>query len=499
MARVPQPPPSDDHDLDEGALSDEELAALAALEDEDEAVEDAAEATGTDAKFVTGSRFGRFMSLTGLGAKMSGSLIGRKLANVLVPRSREKKAALLSKTLERQAERMVEVLGRLKGASMKVGQILSSDPDMVPPEFAGVLSRLQTTAPPMPWKLVKSQVEGALGVPIERAYASFEKEPAGAASIGQVHRATLPTGEAVAVKVQYPGVMESLESDLKNLQSLMRFGRALIAKDKLDAWLGEIRSALQEESNYLGEAQNLARFAEILEVHGAARRVRSPRPYLEHTRRTVLTMEWITGTKIDQAIAAAPDAAAKDDIAGRLVEQTIHMLIELGMLHCDPHPGNFLVEPHGGIAMLDFGSIRVYERAFIDGLLTLLQAVMREDEVGVVHAYRAMGFKNRGEGPRVEDAGLLREYHELVLAPFLHRGVFDYGAWTPSAEIKRFMLRHPRMLALAPPPEALQLLRVMSGLKGLLHKTRVRFDLRGAVERAIAARTGPPVAVTSRR
>ncbi|MFO0744946.1 MAG: AarF/UbiB family protein [Myxococcota bacterium] len=492
MAKVTEPPPHptpDDLELD-----DEALAALAALEaeddgdDDDRSEESAADASAGSDKFVSGSRFGRFMSLTGLGAKMSGSLIGRKLANVLVPRSREKKAALLSKTLERQAERMVEVLGRLKGASMKVGQILSSDPDMVPPEFASVLSRLQTTAPPMPWKLVRSQVESALGAPVEKLYASFEQTPAGAASIGQVHRATLHSGEAVAVKVQYPGVLESLESDLKNLQSLMRFGRALVAKDKLDAWLGEIRSALHEESDYLAEARNLGNFSDLLRSHGAAGRVRAPRPYPEHTRKTVLTMEWVTGTKIDTALLAETDLVARDAIAGRLVEHTIHMLLDLGLLHCDPHPGNFLLEPDGTIALLDFGAVRSYQRPFIDGLLALLQAVLAEDDAAVVQAYRSMGFKNRGEGPRLEDAPLLREYHHLVLEPFLHRGIFDYGTWTPANAIRRFMLRHPRMLALAPPPEALQLLRVMSGLKGLLHKTKVRFDLRAAVERAIASR-----------
>lgn len=475
------------HTDDDGEIDDETLAALAAeagLDPDD----DEGRAGEGQAPFVSGSRFGRFMSLTGLGAKMSGSLLGRKLANVLVPRSKEKKAALLSKTLERQAERMVEVLGRLKGASMKVGQLLSSDPDLVPPEFARVLSRLQTTAPPMPWKTVRSQVEGALGVPITRAFASFEEAPAGSASIGQVHRATLPTGERVAVKVQYPGVLASLESDLKNLQSLMRFGRAFVAKDKLDAWLGEIRTALHEESDYLAEARNLERFSTLLRRRADPRRVRAPRPFESHTRRVVLTMEWIEGVKIDQAMLAEPDLAAREALAARFVEHTIRLLMEEGLLHCDPHPGNFLIEPDGGIAMLDFGSVRAYERAFIDGLRALLGAIVGQDDAAVVHAYRALGFKNRGEGPRLDDAALIRDYHALVLAPFLHRGPFDFGAWTPSASIKKFMLRHPRMLALAPPPEALQLLRVMSGIKGLLHKTGVRFDLRAAMAPYVEAR-----------
>jgi len=462
---------------EDGELDDETLAALAS----EVGVEAEADPDEGASPFVSGSRFGRFMSLTGLGAKMSGSLLGRKLANVLVPRSKEKKAALLSRTLERQAERMVDVLGRLKGASMKIGQILSSDPDMVPPEFARVLARLQTTAPPMPWKTVRAQVEGALGRPITQAFATFEEAPAGSASIGQVHRATLPTGERVAVKVQYPGVLASLESDLANLRSLMRFGRALVAKDKLDAWLGEIQTALHEESDYLSEARNLERFATLLARRADPRRVRAPRPFASHTRRVVLTMEWIDGTKIDEALLAVGDHAARDALAARLVEHTIRLLMDEGLLHCDPHPGNFLVEPDGTIAMLDFGAVRAYERAFIDGLRGLLGAIVRADDAAVVQAYRALGFKNRGEGPRLEDAALLRDYHALVLAPFLHAGPFDFGAWTPSAAIKKFMLRHLRMLALAPPPEALQLLRVMSGIKGLLHKVGARFDLHAAM------------------
>ena len=194
--------------------------------------------------------------------------------------------------LTEQAQEMVKVLGRMKGAAMKLGQILSTDPDLVSPEFAEVLGSLQKEAPPMPWRVVQSQVEQAFDRPLTDVFSFFDPEPIGAASIGQVHRGRLSTGEEVAVKIQYPGVADSIDADLKNLKSALNLAKVAYDGERMDDYAHEFRQSLLEESDYRIEAKNLARFVDILsECEG----VRVPRPFEQWTTREVLTMEFVEG------------------------------------------------------------------------------------------------------------------------------------------------------------------------------------------------------------
>ena len=174
-------------------------------------------------------------------------------------------------------------MGEMKGAAMKVGQLLSTDPDILDPAFAERLTSLQNSAPPMDFDTLSAQVESALDQPIESVFKFFDPEPIGSASIGQVHRATLFDGRKVAVKIQYPGIAGSIESDLRNLGSLLKVGRVFITKERAESFIEEARDTIIAEADYTIEARNLVRFRE----HFADDEwIRIPEPIMDYARPT---------------------------------------------------------------------------------------------------------------------------------------------------------------------------------------------------------------------
>ena len=430
---------------------------------------------GETGEEVPSGRLGRMAKLSGLGVKVGASAVAGKLGARFLPRSKSKKRDIYKRRIEKNAERVVEVLGRLKGASMKVGQILSADPDLMPPHFSEMLTSLQTQAPPMTYNTVRQQIETALDVPIETVFRFFDPEPIGAASIGQVHRGTLMTGEDVAVKVQYPGILESIESDLRNLGSLMSLGRVMVNKERLDQYLEEVRTAVLEESNYEIEAENLRRAHEDLVVLDG---VRVPEPFEEWTRKPVLVMEYIEGTKLDDALTAMGPGAERRALLERFIYIYVWMFHQRQELHADPHPGNFLLCENGDLAVLDFGCVKHFEPELTDGILKILDAVWGEDPERAARYYQEIGFGGKNADPSIFDADLIKRYHELILEPFIVPGPFHFGGWQVTAKAQRFIMKNPKMIKLVPPADLILYFRVLSGVKGLLTKLDEKVDLR---------------------
>ena len=247
-------------------------------------------------------RFSRFAKLTGLGARVTARHVAQRVAGAFTDQASaaegEKRARAKS------AEQMTKTLGEMKGAAMKLGQMLATDPDLMPAEFVDQLSLLQHSAPAMEFATVKAAVERAFERPIDELYAEFSEEPIGAASIGQVHRARTKDGMEVAVKVQYPGIADTIRSDMNNLGSLLVMARAAFPKDRVDGYLEEITTVIERESDYLNEADNLERFQFVLkDVPG----IRVPIPVHELTRKTVLTMELFHGRRLEDWLASASD------------------------------------------------------------------------------------------------------------------------------------------------------------------------------------------------
>lgn len=438
---------------------------------------------GEKGERVKSSKFERVFRLGSVGAGVAASSFAGKLKN-LVTRGGDDDD-VLSDVYRKNADRMAEVLGQLKGASMKVGQMLSADPEALPPEFAEGLARLQRDAPPMTWSTVKDVIETALDLPLDVVFRHFEPEPAGAASIGQVHRATLSTGEDVAVKIQYPGVTDALDSDLDTLKGMLVWGRPFVAKEKLERYFEEIRTVLMMEADYEQEAANLTRFHEYLSERP---QFVVPKPFPELTRKNVLIMEYVEGTKLDEALEQM-EQDDRDELLMEWLGLFVWMFHELNELHADPHPGNFLLTEDGRLALLDFGCVKSFEPRFADGMLEVVTTCWDDDPERALEIYAELGFGNADFDPRVIDPEVLRAYHEIVLAPFIQPGKFAFGGWQPAMDGKRFMLSHPSMLQLTPPPTMLMYFRLLSGIKGLLGKFDAHLDIK-PLARETAERRG---------
>jgi len=334
----------------------------------------------------------------------------------------------------------------------------------------------------MTWATIKRQVEDALDRPMEAVFKEFHAEPIGSASIGQVHRGVLRTGEEVAVKVQYPGIVETLDSDLDNLASLSTMGRAFVDRQRMRDYLQLCREAVLEEADYVAEARHLRRFHDLLEERDG---VRAPRPFEEWTRPSVLTMELARGTKIDDALVQMGAGERQDELLERFVRTYSWMFHELFELHSDPHPGNFLVEEDGGIVWLDFGCVHKISPHYSDGILDILDSCWQRDPQRAIAAYVRLGFGGDAVREEAFDAELFWRYHQIVLRPFLRDEAFDFGAWRIRRELQRFILSNPKMWRLVPPAEMLMYFRVVSGIKGLLGKTGGKLNVhRMAVELA---------------
>jgi predicted unusual protein kinase regulating ubiquinone biosynthesis (AarF/ABC1/UbiB family) len=422
----------------------------------------------------TSSRLARFAKMSGLTAGVTARHLGQKLVGAF--QNDEQKQRALTDAQKRSAQQITKTLGELKGAAMKVGQLMATDPELLPKEMVDEIASLQHSAPPMSFSTVKGVIEEALGQPLEAVFASFSAEPVGAASIGQVHRATTIDGHDVAVKVQYPGIRDTIESDVGNLGSLLTVLRVNLPKDRVDAYLTEFKEVIKAESDYVKEAHNLERFGAMFQqIPG----IRVPRPLHELTRDNVLVMTFLEGEKLERWLSEAPQSQ-KDAQGKRLLDVFLQSVHRNHVLNADPHPGNFVVlssEPHEGgappLGLLDAGCVRTFSAEFTDNLIRFMNAMWRHDLESLQAITQALGFLH---SPDI-DAEDIYEWNELILAPLLDDREWDFGAWKIQEQAVRFMLAHPNMRMWSPPREILFYVRTLVGMRGLLAKTGVRVNV----------------------
>jgi predicted unusual protein kinase regulating ubiquinone biosynthesis (AarF/ABC1/UbiB family) len=417
-----------------------------------------------------------------MAASVTGSVVAERLTRRL--KAEEDRDEALRATMVGNAQKMVRAMGELKGAAMKLGQMLSVVPDHLPEEVRQELAALQKDTPPMPYALVASQFEAGTGTPLRDAFAFFDPEPLGAASIGQVHRARLFDGTPVAVKVQYPGILDTLDSDLKNLALLIQTGRVVADKERLDAIVEELRRGILEEADYGREADNLEGYGQRF---AAFEGVAVPRVRREFSAETVLTMEFLPGEKLDDAILKLPPEA-RNEAAVRFSRLFVWSFHEHQMLHADPHPGNFLLLPDGRMGLLDFGCVRTYDPAFTDGWLKVVVAKWRHEKHRLRDLFDALGY-----APMKGSKGLtnqqLHELTEITTAPFLYDRDFDWAAWRPRPALEAFTKANLAVLQYASPPEAVFYFRVAAGVWGLLTRAGVKANYH-RIARDVAERRG---------
>lgn len=365
------------------------------------------------------ARMGRYArvgtNMGGIAAKVAGArLFGLDLDN------------------EKNAAELAAALGGLKGPLMKVAQLLSTIPDALPPEYTTELAKLQASAPPMGWAFVKRRMRAELGPDWQKRFESFGREPAAAASLGQVHRATAHDGRVLACKLQYPDMASAVEADLKQLQMLFSLHRRMKPAIDTSEISKEIGARVREELDYAREAAHIAMYRDILKD---ADHIRVPQVVDELSTKRLLTMGWLTGRPLLDFKQHSQDE--RNVLARTMFHAWWHPFSHYGVIHGDPHLGNYTVfEEDGvpsGINLLDYGCIRIFPEAFVEGVVDLYKGLLHEDGERVVHAYERWGFRNL----KKEVIEVLNIWARFIYGPLLSDRVRSIADGVSAAEYGR--------------------------------------------------------------
>lgn len=379
---------------------------------------------GAKKKGLTQGRTKRAMKVGGLATSVGSGYLREAL---LAPfRSKGKREQAMLETHVNTAMQLVESSQELRGAFTKMVQLLSMRDDILPPQMLDVLASVQSSVPPMDYELIREQVRAELGAPPEEVFAAFDQEAFAAASLGQVHRATLHDGTDVVVKVQYPGIELSVQQDLKNIKALLntltRIGRDVLRQrvDSAEVY-HELEERLQEELDYENEARNLALFHRMFADDDE---VLIPEVYPEYSSQRVLTMERLDGYGLADILAPGIDQGLKDWVAVKYFRVVWRQLFEYGVLHTDPNPGNYLVTFHPKLGILDFGSIRTFSPPLRRAYHDFAKAILANDEVALAESYLRLGYLNPGDDPRP-----MHKIIALVFEPVQTDGDYDPRAY----------------------------------------------------------------------
>jgi predicted unusual protein kinase regulating ubiquinone biosynthesis (AarF/ABC1/UbiB family) len=416
---------------------------------------------GANRARLDGGRGARILRLGNLSARMATSWMGAKLRRLFA--GAEGKRRIDAAQRKANAQRVAETMGHMKGALMKLGQMVSFVTDDVPEEYRAALATLQTSAPPMDFALLRDVAEAELKMPLERAFASFDPTPLASASIGQVHRATLPTGEEVVVKIQYPGVADAIRADLDNAEMLYRMAMMFYPSVDVGPIVDELRGRIGEELDYQLEARNQQAFFDLYHDHPF---IRVPRVIPSHSTARVLTSEYVEGKRFADVIAL-PDEQ-RQRYAEILYRFIFGSIARFGVFNGDPHPGNYLFAD-GKVIFLDFGCVKYFP------------AGMRRDWKGLVAAHLhgslepfraqlvALGFIKPDDDTSLQD---LFDYFGYFYEPFHHDRDFaftrEYNAQSFGHVFKPQGRFAPLAKKLNMPPDFVFVNRIQWGVVSLL-------------------------------
>jgi predicted unusual protein kinase regulating ubiquinone biosynthesis (AarF/ABC1/UbiB family) len=310
------------------------------------------------------------------------------------------------------AEDLKAILGGLKGPLMKVAQFLSTVPDALPEEYAAELAHLQSNAPAMGAAFVRRRMGSELGPDWRNRFAKFGDTAAAAASLGQVHRATLLDGTEVACKLQYPDMASTVEADLRQLRLAMAVYQRMDGAIRQDDIYTELAERLREELDYLREAAQMRLYHAML---GDEPTVHVPVPIPGYCTKRLLTMTWLEGRPLMRRLEEEPPQDERNRIAEALFRAWYVPFYRFGVIHGDPHLGNYQVRPDGSVNLLDFGAIRVFGAQFVRGVIDLFEAVRDNDDDKAHHAYTTWGFTNISR----EQLAVLNEWARFLYEPLM--------------------------------------------------------------------------------
>lgn len=420
---------------------------------------------------VPQGRLSRLLRIGGLATGIGGRALAqgaRQMAGGQRPRAQD---LLLTPA---NAARLAGQLAQMRGAALKMGQLLSMDAgDFLPPELTTILARLRSDADPMPPKQLQRVLDASWGPGWLRHFTRFQVQPIAAASIGQVHRAQTRDGRDLAIKVQYPGVRASIDSDIANLGLLLKIPGVLPPGIDLPALMEEARQQLHFEADYLREAEQMRRYAGHL---SGQPEFLLPVPDAEFSTSDVLAMTYIDSRPIE-SLAEAPQPV-RDLAAARLARLVLDELFRFDLMQTDPNFANYRWQPDSGrIVLLDFGATRGFSASVAPDYLRLLTAAIQDDRDAVRQAAIDIGYF-RAETDVAHQEMLMRMM-DLAFAPLRAGGIFDVAATDIPQKVADMAMQvaQTRARAEMPPPEILFLHRKIGGLYLLLARLRARVDL----------------------
>lgn len=373
----------------------------------------------------------------------------------------------------RVALKLFHRFGYLRGAIMKLGQTLGNFPDIVPAQFAETLDKLHFEAPPMHFSLLRELVRDELGKDPEGLFATFETEPFAAASLGQVHLARLKSGEQVAMKIQYPAIARTIDADFRNLNALLfplRLGKDW---EYLSRQFEEVHRMLQQETDYLREAEALVRARGLFKPDEG---IVVPQVYKEFSTKRVLTTEYIPGAHLDDFLATNPSQALRNQFGTKMYLAAFRMYYAR-MNYADPHSGNYLFMSDHRLGLIDFGCVQNYSEEECE-LIRLSEESTWGGPETVREIFRRGAYMTDEDFANEDHVALMKESHAWTCEPIKHEGPFDFGNiehlqrgidWFVGLTRKRYTRSHPTYVYFN---------RSVFGLRALLYRLGAQVDVR---------------------
>lgn len=434
-----------------------------------------------DKRFKATTPGKRFLKLAGMSANIAKNVASHKVKGLF--NDEETHAKNQEQLYTDIGKQIAQTLGEMKGAVMKVGQIASQVKDMLPEEVASALEVLQKESPPMPFDMIRRQLIKALGDTPENLFQSFEQTPFAAASIGQVHKAVTKAGQECVVKIQYPGVKESCDSDLKHLKRALKLaGLVKVSPEVIDKTFEEIRRMLYEELDYEHEAENIKLFTEYYKDHPY---IIMPELLEELSAETVLTLSYVPGDNLQQVKQPRYSQETINQIGYRIFEAFGEQIYDLRAVHSDPHPGNFAFKPDGSIIIYDFGAVKRLDSGVIEHMRNLVIAALERKLDNLDEELLKMGVRTDNGKPF--DIEHYREWLDIFLAPFAGYEPYDFS---DSQLHKQMMVKVKKdgmkyIGAFQPSPETMHVNRVISGHYWTMVELGVNVSFRPLIDKIV--------------